>query len=87
MGKLFTRFVERSKIESGERAVLLHSTYILRTTTKIGFSANLDEKDRWLEKSRATFSSLFPTTTNTPLCGKIEIVLLRKSIWQMGAHE
>lgn len=44
MGKLFTRFVERSKIESGERAVLLH-TYILRTT-KIGFSANLDEKDR-----------------------------------------
>ena len=86
MGKLFTRFVERSKIESGERAVLLH-TYILRTTTKIGFSANLDEKDRWLEKSRATFSSLFPTTTNTPLCGKIEIVLLGKSIWQMGAHE
>ena len=85
MGKLFTRFVERSKIESGERAVLLH-TYILRTT-KIGFSANLDEKDRWLEKSRATFSSLFPTTTNTPLCGKIEIVLLRKSIWQMEAHE
>ena len=85
MGKLFTRFVERSKIESGERAVLLH-TYILHTT-KIGFSANLDEKDRWLEKSRATFSSLFPTTTNTPLCGKIEIVLLRKSIWQMGAHE
>ena len=63
MGKLFTRFVERSKMESGERAV--------HTTTKIGFSANLDEKDRWLEKSRATFSSLFPTTTNTPLCGKM----------------